>query len=206
MSERNDANGNQEKLPWYHRLYNAIKEAPSQLTLLCVSALVYYKMKTSGRQSQGATGNRLAIAEPDIEYIDAQILAHRFSPSLHFKDFTLRELLKYNGTVEGERILFAVNNKIYDVSYAKHFYGPNGVHHHMAGRENTRLLLNLPPAEDPFKYDDLSSLTEAQRKELNDFTSVHMDRYSCIGIIIPSQEEDPLGYYEDDMDYMRWDD
>ncbi|KAH8273919.1 hypothetical protein KR044_003411, partial [Drosophila immigrans] len=162
----NGPNPEEEKSSWFQKLFNTIREAPTHLTLLCVSALVYYKMKTAARQNQqGAAENRLAIAEADIEYIDAQIQAHRFSPSLHFKDYTLEQLFEYNGTKEGERILMAVNNNIYDVTYAKHFYGPNGIHHHLAGREISRTLLNLP-TEDPFKYDDLSGLTEEQRATL----------------------------------------
>ncbi|KAH8377396.1 hypothetical protein KR093_005284 [Drosophila rubida] len=202
MSDRNDPYTDETKTPWFKKLVDTIIEAPNQLSLLCISALVYYKMKlAASRQNQRPPGEPLTIEEANLAHIDAEIQAHKFSPSLVFRDYTLRELLEHNGTKDGKRILMAVNNKIYDVTYAKHFYGPNGRHHHLAGREISRTILNLPNP-DPFKFDDFSSLTEEQQKTLKEWADEHMGRYAVIGYVHPTFEEDPNAYYEDDADLI----
>ena len=49
----------------------------------------------------------------------------RLSP-MEKRDFTMQELLQYNGK-DDERVLIAVNGKVFDVTDGKSFYGPGTV-------------------------------------------------------------------------------
>lgn len=59
---------------------------------------------------------KLAYIEPKVEEL----------PPMKKRDFTIEELRKYNGK-DNERILIAVNGKVFDVTAGKSFYGPGNI-------------------------------------------------------------------------------
>jgi len=46
------------------------------------------------------------------------------TPKMKKRDFTIEELLKYDGTDSSGRVLLAVNGKVFDCTRGKRFYGP----------------------------------------------------------------------------------
>ncbi|VDN03929.1 unnamed protein product [Thelazia callipaeda] len=63
-------------------------------------------------------------------------------PPMHKKDFTVQELLSFNG-VDSERILIALCGKVFDVTSSYFFYGPEGAYSKLAGHDATRALCTM---------------------------------------------------------------
>lgn len=63
----------------------------------------------------------------------------REPPATVFRTFTPRTLLPYNGR-DDPRIYFAVRGRVFDVTYGRNFYGPEGPYENFAGRDASRGL------------------------------------------------------------------
>lgn len=57
------------KLPWYFNLYKSIKDAPINLTLLLVSAFVFYKVVTITRSRRNENRVRDSKADPKVKRV-----------------------------------------------------------------------------------------------------------------------------------------
>jgi membrane-associated progesterone receptor component len=84
--------------------------SPLNLCLLALCLFLLYKI------FKGDTPIDLGEVEPQL-------------PKLKKRDFTLSELKPYDGLIN-PRILMAVNNKVFDVTRGKKFYGPGNVNAH----------------------------------------------------------------------------
>ncbi|KAL7740439.1 hypothetical protein ACLKA6_013232 [Drosophila palustris] len=178
------------KLPWYFNLYKTIKDAPINLTLLLVSAFVFYKVVTITRNRRNE--NRLRGLETGPKS------NKNFLPSL-LRDFTVRELREYNGTRDDGRILLAVNLNVYDVSSAQHFYGKDGAYPHYAGRDISRILINLDN-NGREGFDNLSDLTEAQTIALLSWDKQYAEKYPLVGLVVPERRDYTNNVADEDED------
>ncbi|XP_026834976.1 membrane-associated progesterone receptor component 1 [Drosophila erecta] len=168
---------------WYSSLYNSIKQTPINVTVLIISTIVFYKVvsfsrrRSQRRQDQkGKTPGSIDLSEHDGQgKQDVDLLPLR-------QDFTVPELREYNGTRADGRILVAINFNIYDVSRSTHYYGRNGANPLFAGRDISRILLNLPvnlkASED---FDDLSDLSSRQMNTLQEWEQQYKEKYPFVG-------------------------
>ncbi len=113
-------------------------------------------------------------------------------PRLKKKDYTLKELRKFDGTGENGRVLICVLGKIYDVTKGKRFYGPSknqtnkliiarsnfvlsyldGPYAGFAGRDASRGLATFSVEAISDEYDDLSDLKPSEMDQVSlDFES-----------------------------------
>jgi membrane-associated progesterone receptor component len=112
----------------------------------------------------------------------------RHKPVTLFRDYTPRELAKFNGE-SNTRVYLAIRRKVYDVTRGAKYYGPGGPYANFAGRDASRgLALNsfspevLTDLDSPL--DDLKDLTPDQIQSLNDWESTFKDKYDIVGNLI----------------------
>ncbi|XP_014253875.1 membrane-associated progesterone receptor component 1-like [Cimex lectularius] len=118
-------------------------------------------------------------------------------PSLKRKDYTLKELKKFDGTGPDGRILVAVNGKVFDVSTAKRFYGPGGTYAEFAGCDASRGLATFSVKGNSEEYDDLSDLGSMEMDSIREWETQFTERYECVGKLLkPGQE--PTSYSDDE--------
>ncbi|XP_023163907.1 membrane-associated progesterone receptor component 1 [Drosophila hydei] len=184
MSEKNGQTKSLEaKLPWYYNVYNTIKDTPINLTLLLVSAFVFYKVVNISRQRRNLNRVRNFFGYgKDNE--KSQL------PPLQ-RDFTVKELLEYNGTREDGRILVAVNYNIYDVSCAKQVYGQTGAYPQWAGSDISRNLINFTAERNENQeFDYMSDLTAKQRSNLMEWDQQYSEKYPLVGHLVSDDEDE----------------
>ena len=111
--------------------------------------------------------------------------------TVQYKDFTLKELAKYNGVSEpeGDIIYVAVNGKVFDVSSAKNYYGPGCSYAVLAGRDVSRAfatfsLAELTTVKENQEPDDLSDLNPLQLDSLYEWEMQFAEKYTCVGRIV----------------------
>jgi membrane-associated progesterone receptor component len=101
---------------------------------------------------------------------------YTYLPALHpdtveWTKYTPRTLALYDGTAmshsDQDRILLAINGKVFDVSKGKNFYGPGGPYGNFAGRDASRGMAKqsfdaemLTPLDKPI--DTLEDLTPSE--------------------------------------------
>lgn len=115
------------------------------------------------------------------------------------KDFTVAELREYDG-VKNERILLAVNGKVFDVTNrGKAFYGPNGAYGIFAGRDASRGLALFRLDKDVIKdeYDDLSDLEPSDMEGVREWEMQFMEKYDFVGRLLKDGEE-PTDYSDEE--------
>jgi membrane-associated progesterone receptor component len=105
------------------------------------------------------------------------------------REFTPRQLSNFNG-FDLEKIYIAVKGNVYDVSKGRSFYGPSGPYSNFAGNDASRgLALNSFESElirswdEPI--DDLSGLTDADLKSLDNWENMFKGKYPCVGTLVP---------------------
>ncbi|XP_017954023.1 membrane-associated progesterone receptor component 1 [Drosophila navojoa] len=184
MSEKNGQTKSLEaKLPWYYNVYNTIKDTPINLTLLLVSAFVFYKVVNISRQRRNLNRVRNFFGYGTVNQ-KSQL------PPLR-RDFTVKELLKYNGTREDGRILVAVNYNIYDVSCAKQVYGQTGAYPQWAGCDISRNLINFTAERNEIQeFDYMCDLTAQQRSTLVEWDQQYSEKYPLVGRLVSDDEDD----------------
>lgn len=123
---------------------------------------------------------KLAYIEPKVEEL----------PPMKKRDFTIEELRKYNGK-DNERILIAVNGKVFDVTAGKSFYGPDGPYSLIAGRDGSRSLATFSMHESAIKdeYDDLSDLNSMQMESVSEWENQFNDKYTLLGKLLKPGEK-----------------
>lgn len=112
-----------------------------------------------------------------------------------YKRLTPPELAAYNGSDKNKPLFMAVKGDIFDVSRGASFYGPEGPYHNFAGRDASRGLAKnsfeedvLTPLADPI--DLLLDLDKEEVKTLDDWHIMFTGKYSHVGFLINSPEND----------------
>lgn len=116
--------------------------------------------------------------------------------ALVFKDYTPRELSKYNG-FDHENIFIGVRGKIYNVSKGRRFYGPSGPYSNFAGHDASRGLALNSFELDVVKnwtepIDKLDDLKESEIQALDGWEKMFSEKYTCVGNLVPDLEIENL--------------
>ncbi|KXJ69772.1 hypothetical protein RP20_CCG025911 [Aedes albopictus] len=121
------AAGEEEQVGFMTSVMNEILHSPLNLLLVLIITVLVYKIFRS--QKQPAAG---PPPEPEL-------------PRLR-RDFTVAELLQYDGKQPDGRVLVAVNGSVYDVTKGKRFYGPGECSYiiHVQFRNSARFQPNSP--------------------------------------------------------------
>lgn len=114
------------------------------------------------------------------------------SSTLPFRNYTLAELLYFNGQ-DRPQILLALSSKVYDVSSAPHYYGPEGTYSSFAGRDASRSLASNKiikfPRDTVQPLDDLADLDAAERDALDSWRDFYDNKYPCVGRIVEENHQ-----------------
>ncbi|XP_064608191.1 membrane-associated progesterone receptor component 1-like [Liolophura sinensis] len=158
-------------------LMKEIFTSPLNIGLLAICAYLLYKI-IAGRR-----------AKPPPVPVQPQL------PRMKKRDFTLEQLREYDGKGKDGRLLIAVNNKVFDVTRGKRFYGPGGPYGVFAGRDASRGLATFSLSEEAIKdeFDDLSDLNTMQMESVREWEMQFLEKYEYIGKLLRPGEQ-PADY------------
>ncbi|XP_039255664.2 membrane-associated progesterone receptor component 1-like [Styela clava] len=155
---------------------------PLNLFLLSICAYLLYKIKKSNDEE-----------DEQHEPVDTGL------PPMKKRDLTVAQLSEYDG-VKNERILIAVNGKVFDVTNrGKNFYGPGGAYGIFAGHDASRGLAQFRLDKDVIKdeYDDLADLGSADLESVREWEMQFLEKYEFVGKLLKDGEE-PTDYSDEE--------
>lgn len=99
------------------------------------------------------------------------------------RDFTIAQLREFDGAVEEKPIYVSLKGDVYDVSSARHLYGPESAYHCMAGREASRAMAKLSFDERDLQCTQIDDLNAFERSTLDDWIDKfqHYKGYPVVG-------------------------
>lgn len=109
-------------------------------------------------------------------------------PPMKKRDFTLEELREFDGLKGEGRVLIAVNNKVFDVTRGKRYYGPGGPYAVFAGRDASRGLATFSLEDPSDKYDDLSDLQPSEMESVLEWEMQFTEKYDYVGKLLKPGE------------------
>lgn len=169
----------EEQIGFLTSVLHEIIYSPLNLVLVGVITILVYKIFRS--QKQPAAG---PPPEPEL-------------PRLR-RDFTVAELLQYDGKQADGRVLVAVNGSVYDVTKGKRFYGPGGPYAAFGGRDASRGLATFSvTSNDKEEYDDLSDLTPMEMESVREWEMQFKEKYILVGRLLKPGEQ-PTNYSDED--------
>lgn len=175
------AAGEEEQVGFMTSVMNEILHSPLNLLLVLIITILVYKIFRS--QKQPAAG---PPPEPEL-------------PRLR-RDFTVAELLQYDGKQPDGRVLVAVNGSVYDVTKGKRFYGPGGPYAAFGGRDASRGLATFSvTSSDKPEYDDLSDLSPMEMESVLEWEAQFKEKYILVGRLLKPGEQ-PTNYSDEDED------
>jgi membrane-associated progesterone receptor component len=151
--------------------YSELTSSPVNGILFVAILYLVYKIFKSDSDS-----TTIAPVEPSL-------------PRMKKRDFTLKELRKYDGTGPDGRVLLAVLGKIYDMTKGKRFYGPGGPYAGFAGRDASRGLATFNVDAMADEYDDLSDLKSSEIEQVREWELQFSEKYDLVGKLIKPGEE-----------------
>lgn len=173
--------GGEEQIGFLTSVINEIIYSPLNLVLVGVITILVYKIFRSQKQPSAGPP-----PEPEL-------------PRLR-KDFTVAELLQYDGKQPDGRVLVAVNGSVYDVTKGKRFYGPGGPYAAFGGRDASRGLATFSvTSSDKPEYDDLSDLTPMEMESVREWEAQFKEKYILVGRLLKPGEQ-PTNYSDEDED------
>lgn len=176
-----DGGVGEEEVGFVASVINEIIYSPLNLILVGVITILVYKIFRS--QKQPAAG---PPPEPEL-------------PRLR-RDFTVAELLQYDGKQPDGRVLVAVNGSVYDVTKGKRFYGPGGPYAAFGGRDASRGLATFSvTSSDKPEYDDLSDLSPLEMESVLEWEAQFKEKYIFVGRLLKPGEQ-PTNYSDEDED------
>lgn len=176
-----DGGVGEEEVGFVASVINEIIYSPLNLILVGVITILVYKIFRS--QKQPVAG---PPPEPEL-------------PRLR-RDFTVAELLQYDGKQPDGRVLVAVNGSVYDVTKGKRFYGPGGPYAAFGGRDASRGLATFSvTSSDKPEYDDLSDLSPLEMESVLEWEAQFKEKYIFVGRLLKPGEQ-PTNYSDEDED------
>lgn len=111
------------------------------------------------------------------------------------EDFTMtaEQLAEMDGRTEDTPIYLAISGNIYDVSAARHMYGPKGGYHGFVGRDSTRAFAN-GCLEEHCMTASTEGLTENEMKQVARWLELYHnhDKYKYVGRLVVDPVEEVL--------------
>lgn len=108
-------------------------------------------------------------------------------PPLEYRDYILSDLRKFDG-IQDPRILIALDMRVFDVTSAKHLYGPGGSYACFAGRDASRAMAKgelMSLSQDELQeYDYLLDLPPKERDTLNEWVDFFGRKYETVGTLL----------------------
>lgn len=176
-----DAGADEQQIGFLTSVINEIIYSPLNLVLVGVITILVYKIFRSQRPPAAGPP-----PEPEL-------------PRLR-RDFTVSELLQYDGKQADGRVLVAVNGSVYDVTKGKRFYGPGGPYAAFGGRDASRGLATFSvTSNDKAEYDDLSDLTQMEMESVREWEAQFKEKYILVGRLLKPGEQ-PTNYSDEDED------
>lgn len=170
-----------EQIGFLTSVLHEIIYSPLNLILVGVITILVYKIFRSQKQPTAGPP-----PEPEL-------------PRLR-RDFTVAELLQYDGKQPDGRVLVAVNGSVYDVTKGKRFYGPGGPYAAFGGRDASRGLATFSvTSNDQAEYDDLSDLTPMEMESVREWEAQFKEKYILVGRLLKPGEQ-PTNYSDEDED------
>ena len=99
------------------------------------------------------------------------------------RDYTISQLREFDGSTEEKPIYISLKGDVYDVSSARHLYGPGCAYHCMAGREASRAMAKLSFDEEDLQSTETEDLNGFERGTLDDWIEKfrHYKGYPIVG-------------------------
>ncbi|KAJ3931259.1 MAG: cytochrome b5-like heme/steroid binding domain-containing protein [Lentinula lateritia] len=94
--------------------------------------------------------------------------------------FTLEELKKYDGTVEGMPIYVSIKGDVFEVTHRSDVYGAGKSYNIFAGTDGSKGL-GMSSLKAEHAVPDYSGLDEKDMKTLNDWHAFFLKRYNIVG-------------------------
>jgi membrane-associated progesterone receptor component len=107
------------------------------------------------------------------------------------REITLKELQMFDG-IRRDDIYVAINRKVFDVSSAWEYFGPEGPDSSLAGRDASRALVTLSLPNDCSKIDDFSDFNSLQLDCLFELETQYQERYNYVGELVEKKQPKQL--------------